>query len=147
MPVLKFPAYDFRLRELNGRVEIFDDIRKKWLVLSPEEWVRQHTAKWLTIDRKYPASLLAVEKTIMVNGLSKRCDIVAYNREAQPLLIVECKAPDVQITQETFNQAARYNMVLNVPMFFLTNGLNHFCCTLDHAASEYVFLKELPVYI
>jgi type I site-specific restriction endonuclease len=145
-PELNFPPYPFRLRLQDGKHEIFDEIRKKWLLITPEEWVRQHAAKWLSSDKSYPASLLAIEKTIRVNGLSKRCDIVAYGKDAKPLLVVECKAPGVQITQQVFDQAARYNMTLQVPLFLLTNGRTHFCCQVNHVKQEYVFLKELPVF-
>jgi type I site-specific restriction endonuclease len=146
LPQLNFPEYHFRLRENNSRPEIFDEVRKRWIALTPEEWVRQHTARWLTEVKNYPASLLALEKSITVNGLAKRCDIVAFNRQAQSVLIVECKAPGVEITQQVFDQAARYNLTLNVPLFLLTNGLRHFCCMTDAGKMEYVFLKELPAF-
>ncbi|CAN5433617.1 type I restriction enzyme HsdR N-terminal domain-containing protein [soil metagenome] len=146
LPRLNFPQYEFRLREKESRPEVFDEVRKKWVVLTPEEWVRQHTLKWLTEEKKYPASLLAVEKSITVNGLTKRCDIVAFNRDGKPVLIVECKAHDVEILQTVFDQAARYNLTLNVNLFLLTNGINHFCCRADLEQKSYIFLKELPVF-
>lgn len=146
LPNLNFPAYEFRLRQGESSPEIFDEVRKKWVTLTPEEWVRQHTMKWLVEEKKYPASLLAVEKSISVNGLTKRCDIVAFNRETNPVLIVECKAHDVQINQQVFDQAARYNLTLNADLFLLTNGLQHFCCKMDHAQKKYNFVKELPVF-
>jgi len=146
LPQLNFPSYGFRFQENNSRPEIFDDVRKSWVALTPEEWVRQHAVKWLVEEKKYPASLMAIEKSISVNGLTKRCDIVAFDRNAKPLLIVECKSTDVEITQAIFDQAARYNMTLNADLFLLTNGLRHFCCQADHENKSYVFLKELPVY-
>ena len=146
LPKLNFPSYQFRLRENNSRPEIFDEVRKKWIVLTPEEWVRQHVMRWLVEEKKYPASLLAIEKSISVNGLAKRCDIVAFNRDGNPLLVIECKAHDVEISQTVFDQAARYNLTLNVDLFLLTNGMNHFCCRADHAGKSYIFLKELPEY-
>lgn len=146
LPQLNFPHYDFRLRENNSRPEIFDDVRKVWVTLTPEEWVRQHAMKWIVEEKKYPASLLAVEKSISVNGLTKRCDIVAFNRDGKPVLVVECKAHDVEISQVVFDQAARYNLTLNVNLFLLTNGMKHFCCVTDHEKQSYSFLKELPVF-
>lgn len=146
LPKLNFPFYEFRLRETESIPEIFDEVRKKWVVLTPEEWVRQHTMKWLIDFKKYPASLLAVEKSIEVNGLTKRCDIVAFNRDGNPVLIVECKAHDVEVTQAVFDQAARYNLTLNANLFLLTNGINHYCCSVDHEKNAYVFLAELPEF-
>jgi type I site-specific restriction endonuclease len=146
LPKLNFPPYNFRLRENDSRPEIYDEVRKKWVTLSPEEWVRQHAMRWLVEEKKYPAALLAVEKSIVVNGLTKRCDIVAFNRDGNPLLVIECKAHDVEISQTVFDQAARYNLTLNVDLFLLTNGMNHFCCRADHENKSYLFLKELPEY-
>jgi type I site-specific restriction endonuclease len=146
LPQLNFPTYQFRLRENNSRMEIFDEVRKKWVAVTPEEWVRQHAMKWLVEEKKYPASLLAVEKSISVNGLTKRCDIVAFDRNAKPILIVECKSADVEISQAIFDQAARYNMTLNADLFLLTNGLRHFCCTIDHDQKIYNFIKDLPEF-
>lgn len=144
LPKLNFPPYDFRLRENNSRPEIFDEVRKAWVTLTPEEWVRQHAIKWIVEEKKYPASLLAVEKSITVNGLTKRCDIVAFDKTGAPVLIIECKAHDVEISQNVFDQAARYNMTLSVDLFLLTNGMNHYCCRADHENKSYLFLKELP---
>ena len=146
LPRLNFPVYEFRLRGQNSRPEVYDEVRKKWIVLTPEEWVRQHVIRWLVEEKKYPASLLAVEKSISVNGLTKRCDVVAFNRQGNPLLVIECKAHDVEISQPVFDQAARYNMTLNADLFLLTNGINHFCCRTDHEHKSYFFLKELPEY-
>ncbi len=146
LPKLNFPSFHFKLRENESRQEIFDEVRRKWVILTPEEWVRQHTLKWLIEEKGYPASLLAIEKAIQVNGLTKRCDIVAFNTKAEAILVVECKSNDVNISQAVFDQAARYNMTLNVDLFLLTNGINHFCCKADHTAQSYVFLKELPNY-
>jgi Type I restriction enzyme R protein N terminus (HSDR_N) len=143
LPKLKFEEYPIRLRTENDSAQIFCLVRKKWLVLTPEEWVRQHVLHFLN-EKKYPASLLAVEKTIELNGLKKRCDIVAYNSLAQVVLLVECKAPDVSITESVFDQAARYNLTLKADLFFLTNGLKHYCCKMNHETKAYVFLKELP---
>ena len=144
---LNFPSYSFRTRTIEEKKEIFDEVRKSWIVLTPEELVRQHVLRWMTEVKKYPASLLAVEKTIEINGMKRRCDIVAYSRSGNPIVVVECKAPDVKIDQDVFDQAARYNLKLNAKLFLLTNGINHYCCLLDHKMSAYRFLKELPVYV
>jgi hypothetical protein len=145
-PTLNFPAYPLRTRHTGTRSEVFDIVRKRWFVLTPEEWVRQHVLHYLIADKHYPASLLAVEKTITVNNLRKRCDVVAFNTQAQPLLVVECKGPEVQITQHTFDQIARYNLTLGVSLLLVTNGLQHYCCMMNHEKQEYVFLKSLPEF-
>ncbi|TND02587.1 MAG: hypothetical protein FD123_4049 [Bacteroidetes bacterium] len=146
MVKLQFPEFPFRIRNSEGRRQIFDVIRKKWVVLTPEEWVRQHLATYLVETKKYPASLLAIEKTIEVNGLKKRCDILAHDKQGRPLLLAECKAPEVEITQPVFDQAARYNMTTGVEILVLSNGLRHFCCRIDHASSSYLFLPEIPEF-
>jgi hypothetical protein len=145
-PALRFPAFPIRLRQTNGADEVFDPVRRRWFRLTPEEWVRQHVLHYLISEKGYPAALLAVEKTIAVNKLRKRCDVVAYNAQAQPLLLVECKAPDVPITQAAFDQIARYNLTLGVHLLLVTNGLTHYCCRMNHDAQQYVFLAELPAY-
>ena len=143
---LNFPAYQFRIRQADLVKEIFDEVRKRWVTLTPEEWVRQNVVRWLQEEKKYAASLMAVEKQIKVNGLVRRCDVVCYDPNAEPLLIVECKAPDVKITQDVFEQAARYNSVIAAKYFLLTNGIQHFCCELDVVSYQWKFLKELPIY-
>lgn len=143
---LNFPTYPIRIRIQDKRTEVFDVVRKRWLVLTPEEWVRQHLLHYLIIDKGYPASLLAVEKTISVNGLKKRCDVVAFDSQARPIVVVECKAPEVNITQAVFDQIARYNLTLNVNYLLVTNGMQHFCCSMNHQEQRYNFLKELPAY-
>lgn len=144
MQSLNFPNYPFRLRTVDHKPQVFDSIRKKWVALTPEEWVRQHFVQYLVTEKEYPASLIAIEKPLEVNGLKKRCDILAHDRRARPFLLVECKAPEVSITQETFDQAARYNMRLGVDLIAVTNGLVHFCCRVDHATHSYQFLPSLP---
>ncbi len=146
-PRLNFPSYAFRLKTAGSRNKIFDEVRKCWVLLTPEEWVRQHTVRWLVEEKKYASSLLALEKSIEVNGLEKRCDIVAYNTMGKPILIVECKATSVEISQEVFDQTARYNLTLEVDLFLITNGLRHFCCSIDHENKSYNFLPELPSFL
>lgn len=146
MSELNFPNYAFKLRTGTTSREIFDVVRKKWIVLTPEEWVRQHVVRWLGEQKKYPVSLMAVEKQIKINGLQRRCDIICYDQQLTPLVIVECKAPEVKITQDVFDQAARYNLVVGAKYFLLTNGLQHYCCEMDSVKQEWHFLKELPAY-
>lgn len=146
MSGLNFPEFNFRLRTAGTVREIFDSVRGKWIVLTPEEWVRQHVITWLRDVKKYPGSLMAIEKQIKVNGLSRRCDVICHDKQTQPLVIVECKSPDVNITQELFDQAARYNLTVGAKYFLLTNGLRHFCCVMDHEKQEWTFLQELPAY-
>lgn len=146
LPALNFPAFILRTRTQEGKPQVFDPVRKRWVALSPEEWVRQHALHLLIDVKSCPASLLAVEKLLRVNGLAKRTDIVVYGSDHQPKLIVECKAPGVRITQQVFDQAARYNLALGADVFWLTNGLKHFCCRADHDQQSYHFLKDIPEY-
>jgi hypothetical protein len=139
---LNFPAYSFRIREES----IFDPARRKFVFLSPEEWVRQHVIRFLADDRHFPLSLMAVEVQMNLHGLKKRIDILVHGPQAEPLLIVECKAPSVHITQRTFDQAARYNMRAGAAYFFLTNGHTHYFCKSDPGSASYIFLKDLPLY-
>ena len=146
MEPLNFPTYSFRLKNSENKVAIFDDIRKKFVILQPEEWVRQHLAKHLIIEKKYPAGLISIETGLIYNGLKKRSDLVAYNNQGKPILIAECKAPNIKLTQSTFDQAAIYNMSLKVSYLLITNGLEHYCCFIDHKKKEFNFLSEIPIY-
>ena len=145
MKALKLPAYEFQYRKnAAGKTEIFDPIRKQFYVLQPEEWVRQNFIQYLIREKNYPGGLMAVEKGLNLNGMKKRADIVQYNKSGQAALIVECKAPEVKITQETFDQAARYNMSLRVKYLIITNGLEHYACAVDFENARVRFLKEIP---
>ncbi|ANH61347.1 type I restriction enzyme HsdR N-terminal domain-containing protein [Dokdonia donghaensis] len=146
MQQLSFPAYSFRLKNSENKTFIFDIIRKKFLVLTPEEWVRQHVLKWLLEDKGYPESLINVEKEIRVGNTRKRYDIVVFKPDGSLYIIVECKAPKVQITQATFDQIARYNLELQADLLMVTNGLSHYYCKVDSVAERYDFLRELPDY-
>lgn len=146
MQKLNFPAYTFRFKNSENKVAIFDDIRKKFIFLTPEEWVRQHVVRYLINEKKYPVSHLNVEKVLKVNGLTKRYDVVVFKPDGSIMLLVECKAPGVSISQQTFDQIARYNMTLNAQHMMLTNGLSHYCCQMDYAAGKYLFLREVPEY-
>ena len=125
---------------------IFDEIRKKFVVLTPEEWVRQHVVQYLLLEKKYPKSLINVEKLVKVNGLNKRYDIVVFQPNGEIFLLIECKAPEVAISQQTFDQIARYNLKLNAQFLMVTNGLNHYFCQMDFENEQYVFLKEAPEF-
>ncbi len=146
---LNFPEYKFTLKgDVSGgqSLKIFDIVRKKYVILSPEEWVRQHMIHFLAFDKKVPLSLTAIEKTVKVNRLQRRFDILVYSKSHIPLLLVECKSPEINIDQRVFDQAARYNLSLGAAYFVLTNGLQSYCCKIDHLNSRYEFLPELPFY-
>jgi hypothetical protein len=146
MQQLNLPTYPFKIKTEGQRTQIFDGIRKKYLVLTPEEWVRQHFVHFLMSEKGVPGSLIAIEKGLVLNGMQKRCDLLVHDQSGLPLLIVECKAPKVKISQETFDQIARYNMVLKVDYLVVTNGMDHYCCRIDHKNSSYEFLRDIPLY-
>jgi hypothetical protein len=146
MQNLNFPSYNFRFKNSENKVSIFDDIRKKFIILTPEEWVRQHIVQFLLQEKKYPKSYINVEKLIKVNDLNKRYDIVVFKPNGELFLLIECKSPDVKITQETFDQIARYNLKINAQFLMVTNGLNHYFCQMDFEKETYIFLEELPFF-
>ena len=146
LPALNFPVYEFRIREENGQLKIFDPARKKYVALTPEEWVRQHLIHYLKKDRNYPLGLMMIEKEFKYNTLSKRADIIVCNRNGEPLLMAECKSADVEITQSVFDQAMRYNLKMAVKTVILSNGINHFCFKLDKEKQTYDALTEIPVW-
>jgi type I site-specific restriction endonuclease len=146
MQKLNFPAYTFRFKNSENKVAIFDEIRKKFILLTPEEWVRQHVVKFLLEEKKYPKSHINVEKIIKINGLTKRYDVVVFQPDGKIYLLVECKAPEIIIAQSTFDQIARYNMTLDAGYLMVTNGLNHYFCQIDHEQEQYIFLRDLPQY-
>lgn len=143
---LNFPVYEFRFSQVSGKQMIFDPVRKKFVALTPEEWVRQHLIAYMINDRYTPPGLIGVEKQLLVNQLSRRFDVVVFARNGMPLVLIECKAPTVPITAKTFDQAARYNLVLHVDYFILSNGLETFCCKVDYASQSYQFLDGIPAY-
>lgn len=146
MHKLNLPAYTFKLKSNEKHTLIFDNLRKKYFVLTPEEWVRQHFVQFLIDEKKYPISLIALEKQLTINNLKKRTDIVIYNKLGDPDIIVECKAPQIKITQATFDQIARYNLKLKANYLIVTNGLEHFFCKMDFENETYIFLKDIPDY-
>ncbi|WP_046745621.1 type I restriction enzyme HsdR N-terminal domain-containing protein [Kordia zhangzhouensis] len=146
MELLNFPKYTFRFKNRENKIYIFDAIRKKFVVLTPEEWVRQHVVQFLIEEKKYPSSLINIEKELIFNGLKRRYDIVIFNSDGSIFLVVECKRSTVPILQNTFDQIARYNMVLKSQYLMVTNGLNHYYCTMDYEAKQYHFLRNIPDY-
>jgi len=143
---LNFPKFEYRFKSTENKVSIFDVIRKKFIILQPEEWVRQHCVHYLINEKKYPKSLINVEKELTINGLKKRYDIVIFNSDGSIRIIVECKSHKIQIDQTTFDQIARYNLVLNASYLMVTNGLNHYYCEMDMEEERYSFLNDIPKY-
>lgn len=142
MQPLNLPPFHYKFRTAGQSKQIFDSLRKKFVSLTPEEWVRQHFIQFLINEKKYPASLMSIERGLKVNTLQKRTDIVVYNKFGNPWMIVECKSPEIEISEDTLFQAARYNMKLNVQFISLTNGMEHYCCKMEE--SKIVFLDDLP---
>jgi len=146
MQELNLPQYPIKIKEEGGTRYIFDSIRKKYLVLLPEEWVRQNFIQFLIHEKNYAASLIAIEKGLKLNELQKRADIVIYDNMAKPIVLIECKAPKIKINQEVFEQVARYNMVFKVPYLVVTNGLEHYCAKVDFKTNSFEFLEDIPDY-
>jgi hypothetical protein len=146
MHKLNLPEYDFRQRTEDDRLLILDEFRKRYVTLTPEEEVRQRFARYLVEERGYPASLIQTEYTLNLNGMIRRCDILVDKPAGSPSVLVECKAPNVKIGQETFDQAARYNMVFNVRYLMVTNGMKHYCCRIDFETRKVDFLGNIPAY-
>ena len=146
MQKLNFPEYSFRFKNSENKVSVFDEIRKKFIVLTPEEWVRIHVIQFLIQEKNYPKSLINVEKLIKINTISKRYDIVVYQPNGEIFLLIECKKPDVSINQLVFDQIARYNLTLKAKYLMVTNGLNHYFCQMNFEQERYVFLKDIPDY-
>ena len=143
---LALPPFDYKVKKQSGSILIFDCIRKKYVVLTPEEWVRQHVIHYLIEQKKVPATLIAVEREISLYGLRRRFDIVVFDRAGQTWVLVECKAPSVMLTRQVFDQAFRYNITLEAPYVAVTNGLVHYCGEID-AMHGFVFLKDFPCFV
>jgi hypothetical protein len=143
---LRLPPYPFKITDQNGQLILFDMIRKKNIVITPEEWVRQHFVQYLINQKHYPKTLIRLEGGHKLNGNAKRSDIVVYNSAGEKILLVECKAPSVPIDQKTFDQVARYNMVHKVNLLAVSNGLHHYYCRIDFENQGYQFIEELPDY-
>ena len=146
MSALNLPSYDTKICEKEGKQQILDPLRKSYVALTPEEWVRQHFVNYLTVHKGYPAALMANEVAITLNGMKRRCDTVVYDKELRPRVIVEYKAPSVRITKEVFAQISRYNLTLRVDYLIVSNGMQHYCCKMDYEKGSYTFLQEIPEY-
>jgi len=140
------PNVALKTKSVEGTIQVFDVIRKKYFVLTPEEWVRQHFIHYLNNEKNYPMGLMGVEKMVKYNALKTRADIVLYTREGKAKMIVECKAPNIKITQDTFNQIAKYNFKLKVEYLVVTNGIQHFCCRMDYENNSISFLDDIPTF-
>lgn len=141
---LNLPPFDAKIRKNDRGSEIFDPLRRKYVALTPEEWVRQHFVNYLVSEKKYPSSLIANEAGIKLNSLTRRCDTVVYNNQLEPVMIVEYKEPRVPVTREVFDQVVRYNSVLKVPYIVVSNGLKHYCCRIDYQKQDYEYLTQIP---
>ena len=146
MDRLNFKNYTFRIQEIDSKRFIFDPIRKKFVALQPEEWVRQHIIRFLAEEKGYPLSLMNVEKELVVGELTKRYDVVVFTPEGRVHLVVECKAPSIRIRQAPFDQIARYNLALKAPYLMVRKGIQHYFCKVDYEKNQYCFIEDLPHY-
>jgi hypothetical protein len=146
MQKLNLPEYSFRIKTVEDKSYIFDPLRKKYVRLTKEEWVRQNFVKFLMDQKKFPSSLINVEAGLKVNNNALRADMVVFDRCGLPALAAEFKAPEVKISQQTFDQIVRYNMQLKVKFLIVSNGLDHYCCQINYADNSYAFLKEIPEF-
>ncbi|MBP5561361.1 MAG: type I restriction enzyme HsdR N-terminal domain-containing protein [Muribaculaceae bacterium] len=145
MTKLNLPEYQFNIKQTKNGLQIFDRLRQRFVALTPEEWVRQHFVNYLIEEKQYPFALMGNEISLELNGVKRRCDTLVAARDGSPLAVVEYKAPTITISQTTFDQIARYNMVLHAKCLMVSNGLNHYCCLMDGAGS-YSFLQDIPPY-
>ena len=143
---LELPPYPFKIIDEDGRLMLFDEIRKKHILITPEEWVRQHFVQYLINQKGYPRSLIKLEGGLKLHGKAKRTDIVVFNLLGEKILLIECKAPSVKIDQKVFDQVARYNMVHKVSLLAVSNGMQHYYCRIDFGNRDYRFIEELPHY-
>ena len=140
------PTYSFKISGKKNPETIFDPVRRKYIKLTPEEWVRQNFVQYLVHEGKYPAGLIGIEVMFRLNKLKRRVDILIHNRRGEPVMIVECKAPEVRIDDKVFDQIVCYNMGLKVPYIIVTNGMDHYACKVDHENNKYEFLFVIPLY-
>ncbi|MFO8086753.1 MAG: type I restriction enzyme HsdR N-terminal domain-containing protein [Bacteroidales bacterium] len=143
---LSLPAFDYKIRQHDDGEKIWDPVRKKYVALTPEEWVRQHIVHFLLGHKNIPIGLTAIEKQFRYNNMTQRADVVVFDSTARPRLIVECKAPSVNVTQQTFEQIARYNVPMRVDYLMVSNGISHYYCKMDYVHWSYKFLNDLPEY-
>lgn len=141
---LNLPNFDIKVKKTTDQLLVWDETRRKYVTLTPEEWVRQHFVHFLVTNKGYRQELIANEVSIKLNGTAKRCDTVIYNQQLDPLVIIEYKAPTISITPKVFDQIVRYNMVLHVQYLIVSNGIRHFCCQINYETLSYRFLEEIP---
>ncbi len=146
MQALNLPNYPFQIKEEDKKTKIFDEIRAEYLVLTPEEWVRQHLVRYLIDVKGFPKGLIALEKGLKLHGMQKRMDILVYSRMGEPIFMVECKAPNIKIDQAVFEQIGRYNIRMRLPYLLVSNGLEHYCAKIDFNTAKIEFLKDIPNY-
>ena len=144
---LNLPEYEINIAEKDGKQQIFDFLRRKFVALTPEEWVRQHFTHFLVEHKGYPKGLLANETQLVIGDKRLRCDTLLYNKQMQPQMIIEYKAPHIQLQQKTFDQIAVYNLLLHADYLVVSNGLQHYCCQMDYEQRSYRFLTEIPEYV
>ena len=144
MQELNLPAFDIKIKKGDKFLSVWDRLRRKYVALTPEEWVRQHFVNYLISEKAYPEMLIANEQQILLNNTKKRCDSVVYSRQMQPIVILEYKSPDVKITQTIFDQIARYNIVLRVDYLIVSNGMEHYCCKIDYENKSFLYLPDIP---
>jgi hypothetical protein len=147
LQALNLPPYPFKITDEDGQLSLFDEIRKRNIILTPEEWVRQHFVQNLIHQKNYPKALLKLEGGHKLYGKAKRSDIIAFNSAGEKVLLIECKAPSVKIDQKVFDQIARYNIVHRIALLAVTNGLQHYYCQIDFEKQSYTFIEELPDYL
>ena len=146
MQRLNLPEYQFNIKNKEDALIILDPLRRRWVALTPEEWVRQTFVRFLIEDREFPPALMNNEISLSQNGIKRRCDTLVADHQGTPLVIVEYKAPTIEISQKTFDQIVRYNMVLRARFLIVSNGITHYCCKIDYESNSYTFLKDIPFY-
>lgn len=146
LPIINLPKYNMRLVKSDGVIKIWDTLRKKNVVLTPEEYVRQSFVNWMITGLGYPSSLMANEVVINLNGMCRRCDTVFFSPTKKPIIIVEYKASNVKITQNVFDQIVRYNLVLQADLLIVSNGIQHFCCKINQENKTFNFLDKIPTF-
>lgn len=145
-PPLNLPPVDMRTTTADGILKVFDPLRGRYVALTPEEYVRRHFTEWLMTDRGFPASVMANEVSLDINGAHRRSDTVVFGPDGNPLVVVEYKAPTIAISQDTFDQIARYNMVLRARYLIVSNGMTHYCCVMDNRTQNYHFIRTIPTW-
>ena len=146
MEKLNFPKYDLQIKNIENKDYIFDPVRKKWLLCKPEEWVRIHCINYIIQTKGYPTSYISIEHQIEVYGLKKRFDLLVYSAKLLPFILIECKSPSVKINQNTFDQIIQYNLKLKCPYLMITNGLNHYVCSVNQNEKRIEFIDSIPFY-